>query len=79
MFAKLREVKIANWVSFLFLIAIMIGVITGCKGEEEKPLKSLSTSVVPVEYAGSMRKCNTWRDWPFAGTLGGYGKWIQAS
>ncbi len=50
MFAKLREVKIANWVSFLFLIAITIGVITGCKGEEEKPLKSVSTSVVPLEY-----------------------------
>ncbi len=29
--------------------------------------------------AGSMRKCNTWQDCPFAGTLGGYGKRIQAS
>ncbi len=49
-FAKLREVKIANWVVFLFLTAIMIGIITGCKGEEEKPLKNLSTSVVPAGY-----------------------------
>ena len=30
-------------------------------------------------FAGSMRKCNTWRDWLLAGTLGGYGKRIRAS
>lgn len=49
-FAKLREVKITNWIGFVFLTLIMIGTLTGCKGEEEKPLKSLSTSVVPAEF-----------------------------
>jgi hypothetical protein len=32
-----------------------------------------------IYIAGSIRKCNTWRDWLIAGTLGGYGKRIQAS
>ena len=49
-FAILREVKITNWIVFLFLTAIIIGILTGCKGEEEKALKNLSTSVVPAEF-----------------------------
>lgn len=48
-FVSLREVKITNLILFLFLTAIMTGMLTSCKGEE-KPLKSLSTSVVPAEY-----------------------------
>jgi putative membrane protein len=31
-----------------------------------------------IRYPSSMRKCNTWRNSLIAGTLGGYGKRIQA-
>ena len=36
-------------------------------------------AIPSYKLPGSIRKCNTWRDWLLAGTLGGYGKSIQAS
>jgi len=62
----LKTLKNGNLVFKETMAITMIDPVNVCQKEFE-------------ESPGSMRKCNTWKCWPLAGTLGGYGKSIQSS
>ncbi len=45
-----KEKKVANWLGLFVVTFILIGILSGCKSEGERP-ERLSTSETPLEYA----------------------------
>ena len=54
------------------------GRVVLARFEDHEDILGNINMVAKKEDPSSMRKCNTWRNSLIAGTLGGYGKRIQA-